>query len=234
MQSQLAVIVVNYCTAELTIRAVDALLLALSTIEGSKVIVVDNASPDASYHALSEHRARSWGAQVDVVLTPKNGGYGYGINQGVLHARKLPKPPELIYALNSDAFVGAETLQTLLRFMDAHPEAGVIGGAVVGTDGSFQAAGFRFPSLLGELELTAQFGPLTRLLKDWSVPMGELEETMEVDWVPGSSMLIRSQVFEDAGLFDERFFLYFEETDFCKRVWASGWLSIIAFAPRLK
>lgn len=220
---KLAAIVVNYCTAELTARAIDELLVALSDIADSKVIVVDNASPDGSAELLAERQKSSWKDRVDVIKAPHNGGYGYGINQGVLHAKGFASPPEYLYALNSDAFVSAETMQTLLLFMAEHPEAGVVGGSVLSPDGSFQAAGFRFPSPLGELELNAQFGPISKLLKKWAIPIGEPKEASEVDWVPGSSMLIRQKVFDDVGLFDERFFLYFEETDFCKRVWDGGW-----------
>jgi GT2 family glycosyltransferase len=113
-------------------------------------------------------------------------------------------------------------MRRLVSFMDSHPDAGLVGSTVHGPAGDVQAHAFRFPTLWSEIEGTANWGPISRVLKDHQVPLSP-EASTEVDWVPGTSMLLRREVFTTTGLFDQGFFLYFEEVDFAKRVKQAGW-----------
>jgi N-acetylglucosaminyl-diphospho-decaprenol L-rhamnosyltransferase len=134
--------------------------------------------------------------------------------------------------LNSDAFVGPGSLDRLVGFMDAHPDAGLAGSHIRGTDGETQVAAFRFPSLLGEFESSANLGPVTQLLRNHVVSLPVPESDREVDWISGTSMLIRREVFETAGFFDEEYFLYYEEIDFCRTARNAGFKSyFVANAP---
>jgi len=107
--------------------------------------------------------------------------------------------------------------------MEAHPEVGLAGSRLEEPDGTPQRSAFRFPSILGELEGGLRFGPVSRLLANWVMAPPVLEEQGPVDWVAGASLIIRREVFESIGLLDERYFMYFEEVDFCLRARRSGW-----------
>jgi N-acetylglucosaminyl-diphospho-decaprenol L-rhamnosyltransferase len=221
---KVAGILVNYRTAEMTARAAAALLGELTTVGPHHVYVVDNDSQDGSMDVLRrEAQARGLGERVTLIAAPRNGGYGYGINLAIEQAFRRTDRPEYVYVINTDAFPDRGSLDRLCAFMDAHPDAGIVSSLIHGTDGSTQGAGFRFPTVWSELEGTLGFGPVSRVLRDRVVAIPPSDESREVDWVPGTSMLIRARALDQVGLFDEGFFLYFEETDFCQRLRRRGW-----------
>ena len=217
-----ATVIVNYRTAEATIEAVAALSADYDQLPGSRVVVVDNASGDGSLERLRAVFADpKWKGRVEVVDAGRNGGFGSGVNAGVRRALALDPTLRFVYILNPDAVIEPGALLGLIRFMEAHPDAGLLGN-VVRNRGADVVHAFRFPTLLSELETGANFGPLTRLLRRYMVPMNP-PGSCEVDWVSGVSMLVRREVFASVGLFDEVFFLYFEEIDFAKRIQDAGW-----------
>lgn len=231
---KIAGIIVNYRTAELTAQAAKALSEDMAALGPSHLFVVDNASGDGSYEALVLSAERDgWGKHATLIAAPRNGGYGYGINLAVREALALADRPDYIYALNSDAFTTPGALGRLLSFMDSHPSAGIAGSTIQYPDGTFQAAAFRFPTVYSELEELANLGLITRLFKDRVVALQSPPESQEVEWVAGTSMLVRRAVFEQVGLFDEGFFLYFEETDFCRRAGNAGWKSYFVAAAEI-
>jgi N-acetylglucosaminyl-diphospho-decaprenol L-rhamnosyltransferase len=223
----LSAVIVNYRTPDLTGQVVTALLPELEPLGEFRVYVVDNASGDDSVERLRARAlADGWGDRVEVVAAPKNGGYGYGINVAVKAARAYREPSDYIFVLNSDAFADEGTPRRMVGYMEAHPDVGVVGGNIRGTDGSAQASAFRFPTLASELNVTAKTGVLSRLLGNPVVALPLPDGPGEVEWISGTCMLIRTAVFEQVGLFDEGFFLYFEEVDFCRRARGAGWKSV--------
>src|SRR5688572_25867218 len=201
-------IVVNYRTAEAAIQSVEALRAELGKLGGSKVIVVDNDSGDGSFERLKRAAGElGWGSDVVVVQSGFNGGYGYGVNVGAKEAMGWPTPPRYLYIINSDASPLPGSLERLVRFMDENPSVGLAGSTVHNDDGSFVSA-FRFPSLFSEFESNANLGVISRLLDKHRVPLSPPGRTTPVDWVPGTSMMIRSTAFARVGRFDEDFFLY--------------------------
>jgi len=213
---RIAGIIVNYRTAELTLRVARSLRNEMKALAPSRLYIVDNDSADGSTMLFRQAAAQEGWDDVEILQAPRNGGFGYGINQAVRKAAELRDPPEYFYILNSDAFVDPGSLLRLVSFVDEHPEAGLAGSHIHAPDGSSQVAAFRFPSLWSELESSANFGVLTNLLRKHVVSLPVPESSCEVEWIPGTSMLIRRSTFEKAGLFDEGFFLYFEEIDFCR------------------
>jgi len=125
--------------------------------------------------------------------------------------------------LNSDAFPDAGCIDTLMAHMQAHPRAGFAASHVRGEDGEDHTTAFRFPSILGEFEGAARLGFISRLLKNSIVAPALPRETTKVDWAAGASIVMRAKMLDEIGLFDETFFLYFEETDLVKRAARAGW-----------
>ena len=220
---KLITIIVNYRTADLTAKAVRALVAELGDMDAG-VVVVDNDSQDGSFERLSEVAAsENWSRHIHIVASDKNGGFGYGVNVGVRRALELYPQARYFYILNSDAFPDPGSIAELVDYLDRNPDVGIAGSFIHALDGQPQAAGFRFPSVMSEFEGTMRFGPVTKLLRDWVVSIPEPEEPRECDWVSGTSMMIRREVFDTVGFFDEQFFLYFEEIDFCRRIQKAGY-----------
>ncbi|MEQ3679297.1 glycosyltransferase family 2 protein [Pseudophaeobacter sp.] len=218
-------IILNYRTPEMTLRAAEAALVEMADLSGG-VLVIDNGSGDGSWEALQAGAAqRGWQAsdKIRLLQSPVNGGFGAGMNIGFAAGLSDGTAPDYYYLLNSDAFVQGQTMRTLRDFLADHPGAGLAGSFVHGTDGTPHRTAFRFPSIAGEFEMAARTGVFTRLLHPWVVAMEMPRTQTQVDWTAGASLMIRRQVIEDIGGFDETFFLYFEETDLCRRAAQAGW-----------
>lgn len=228
----IAAIIVNYRTPAECMDAVHGVLKELEAFAGAHVYVVDNDSRDGSFDVLSaQQQDDAWRERVTVIAAERNGGYGYGINVGI-RAALAPTAhaiPDYLYVLNPDAVPDPGVLHNQRAYLDAHGDVGVTGCVVHAPDGELQGAAFRFPSVWSELEGAAGLGVISKLLKRHVVALKVPEQTTEVDWVPGTSMLIRRAVIEQIGGFDEGFFLYFEEADYCRRVRDAGWK--VAFVP---
>lgn len=232
---RIAAIFINYRTAAMTLDAVERLLVELVASGDHHVYVVDNDSGDGSYQFLSDAVAsRGLGERVSVLQAPFNGGYGYGINFAVKQVFAQGKRPDYFYVINTDAVPEPDSVGRQLAFMDGRRTVGMVGSRVLGTDGVTQGAAFRFPSWWSELEDEARLGALSKLLQRWIVALPVPSDHTEVDWVPGTSMLIRREVFEGGVWFDEDFFLYFEEIDFARQLAEAKWqVYYVADAPIL-
>lgn len=221
---RLHTILINYKTPDMTIDSLAAFMAEMGDRSDFTVTLVDNASGDDSVSRLSaELERRGWKDRVTLVESARNGGFAYGVNAGL---RALPgkQSPEFVYLLNSDAFPEPRAVDLLLDFLTEHPRVGIAGSYIHGPQGDTHVTAFRFPSMLGELEGAMRLGILTRLLGRWRVPIQPVpDRESRVDWLAGASMLIRREVFQAIGEFDEAFFLYYEETDFCRRALRAGW-----------
>lgn len=221
---KLLAVIINYRTFELTLRAVEAELRELESFPGSRIALIDNASGDGSAERLQAAIAeRGWGDRVDFIQSPRNGGFAYGVNLAVRPALAGSDPPEYVHLLNSDARPGPGAVATLISFLDAHPEVGIAGSYIHGPEGETHGTAFGFPSAVSEFEHAIGIGPISRLLDRWVVVKPVPTVASRVDWLAGASMMIRRQVFDSVGLLDEHFFMYFEETDFCRRAARADW-----------
>lgn len=218
-----AVLTVSYKSAALTIeslRSVHAERVRAAPEIDIRAIVVDNASGD---HPLLTQAvaANGWGSWVTLLLAPRNGGFAYGNNLALRQAF-AEQAPDYLQLLNPDAQVRPGAITALVRFLETHDSVGIGGSSFENRDGSDWPIAFRFPSLISELSAALHIGLVSRLLRRWQVPRHMSRTAQAVDWVSGASMLIRAQVFTSIGGLDENFFLYFEETDFCRRAAAAG------------
>lgn len=222
--TRVLVVSLNYRTADMTLRSVRAALAAMQGLD-AELVVVDNASADGSDARIAQALAEEdWaqGAPVRLLCSPVNGGFGAGNNLGIRAQMSDGGAPDVVYLLNSDAFPEPDAIRALLRQLEAHPKAGIAGSRILGEDGETHMTAFRFPSLWSELEGAARSGPVSRLLAHRRVPLDVPQRVTPVDWLAGASMMLRRDMLEQVGLFDETFFLYFEETDLCRRAAAAG------------
>ncbi len=219
---KLWVVVVNYKTAALALGAVASALADVIAL-GGRICVVDNASGDGSFERLRDGVAALGEVPVEVIAAERNGGFGYGNNVAIRRALRGDDPPQYVYLLNPDAVAEPGAIGRMIEFMDTHPRAGIVGSHIEDSDGSTHVSAFRFPSPLGEVEGAMRLGVLSRALQRWAVAGVPCDRTTQVDWVSGASSVLRRDMLEQVGLFDENFFLYFEETDLCRRAAEQGW-----------
>ncbi|MCB1346970.1 MAG: glycosyltransferase family 2 protein, partial [Rhodobacteraceae bacterium] len=159
--------------------------------------------------------------------------YGAGNNCGIRAGLPDGARPDYVYILNSDAFPAPDAIRTLVAYLDSHPAVGFAGSHIHGDDGAPHTTAFRFPTIASEFEGAAKTGPVSRLLKNSIVAPDLPTETTPVDWLAGASVLMRRSVLDQVGLFDESFFLYFEETDLCLRAARAGWPTVYVVESRV-
>jgi GT2 family glycosyltransferase len=217
MTANLAVIVLNYRTYDLT---VDCLASLQAEVEpGVRVVVVDNASGDGSDERLErEVAARGWSGWAAVVRAPRNGGFAAGNNFGI---RAVDAAAYLL--LNSDTLVRPGALRALRDAMRAHPDAGVIGSGILTPEGGLAYSSFRFSGPVSELVRAANTGPITRALRRFDPILPLQDEPRDAEWVSFAAVLIRRETIERIGLLDDGYFMYFEDVDYCRRARAAGW-----------
>jgi GT2 family glycosyltransferase len=208
----LTVVVVNYNTAHLLPQMFAALERAAEGLAW-RCVVIDNASRDGSVELL-----RSRFSQHTLIENRVNVGFGRANNQALplLEGR-------YVLLLNTDAFVSPDALHCALDYMDAHPRCGILGAKLVGRDGSLQPSCRYFPTpwnlFLQRTGLRRLF-PRARLVDDMA---WDHAAARSCDWVPGCYYLVRREVIDEVGLFDPRFFLYYEEVDHCRAARRAGW-----------
>lgn len=218
------VVVVNYRTGDLVVDCLATLAAEVAATPGLKVTVVDNDSRDGSTEVIGGAiAAEGWSEWADLVISPVNGGFAQGNNVAVRAALAGPAPPDLFWLLNPDTRVTPGAAAALAAFCREHPDAGIVGSALIEENGSPWPFAFRFHTAASELERGARFGPLSRMLAERTVLRRMEHRPAVVDWVSGASMVVRREVFETIGLFDESYFLYYEETDFCMAAGRAGW-----------
>ncbi|WP_306152679.1 glycosyltransferase family 2 protein [Roseovarius sp. MMSF_3281] len=224
-QAKILTVILNYRTPELTIQAAQAAVREMRGL-GGEVVIVDNASGDGSFDTIrAKAEAEGWTQDgfARVVQSPENDGFGAGNNFGMRLGMSSGEVPDFFYILNSDAWPDPGAVKKLLDVMQDEPRAGLAGSYIKGTDDAPHCTVFRFPSASGEFEGAARTGFITKLFKSSVVPMEIPTQTSQVDWVAGASVLMRREMLDEIGLFDETFFLYYEETELCRRAARAGW-----------
>ncbi|MDJ0663471.1 MAG: glycosyltransferase family 2 protein [Acidimicrobiia bacterium] len=207
-------ILLNYQNPSDTLRCVSS--LRRSTMRGIFPVVIDNASGNGDSEQLQD----VLGPGIPVLESPENRGYAAGNNIGIRHA--LDRDADYVWILNPDTTVETDTLQGLLTTMALHPDAGFVGPVNLIGDSdpaSIQSAGGRIDWESGAVAESFDRGR--------AYAARPRRDPYEVDYVQGSSMLVRRAVFEDIGLLPEHYFLYFEETDLQVTASRRGWKSII-------
>lgn len=221
---KLLVVIVNYRTADLTIDCLASTVDELSGMHDARIVAVDNDSQDGSAARICKAiDERGWGPLVTLLPLDCNGGFASGNNAAIRPALQSADPPDYVLLLNPDTLVRPGAIRTLVDFLESRPDVGLVGSRLEDPDGTPQCSAFRFPSVLSELDNGLRIGLVSRLLSKFLVLPPIPDVACPIGWVAGASMLVRREVFEEIGLLDEAYFLYYEEVDFCLRAAKAGW-----------
>ena len=222
--TRLIVVILNYRTPSLTIDCLRSLVGEVRSLPDTRVVVSDNASGDGSVEQIGAAiETEGWSDWASLMPLDYNGGYAFGNNAVIRVGLQSTDPPPYFLLLNPDTIVRPGAIKVLIDFMDEHPKVGIAGSRLEDPDGTPQRSAFRFLSVLSELVFGLNTGLVSKLLSKWVVAPPVSEETCQTDWVAGASMIVRREVFESVGLLDEKYFMYFEEVDFCLKANKSGW-----------
>jgi len=219
--TELSISVVSYRTPVLLRRCLSALEAERAHLR-MEVTVVDNASDDDSSPMVSTEFP--W---VRLIRNDHNAGFGAAHNQAMRRA-----DGRYLLVLNSDASPEPGALRILVDFLDAHPHVAVAGPKLRYADGTVQPSRRRFPTLATlflESTQLQRLSPDNAVLRSYYVADRADDEPQEVDWLVGACLCVRAAAVAEVGLFDERFFMYSEELDWCRRFRAVGWG--VAYVP---
>jgi len=212
---EVSVVIVSYNSRSVLDPCLQS-LKKQNVFDDTEVIVVDNASSDGTPTMVRERHP--W---VKLIAGRKNVGFSRGVNIGIREARG-----EYFLILNPDTVVHPDSIERLLGFMKRTPSAGIVGPKLVYSDGTLQYSCRRFytwkvlvlrRTILGKI-LKNSAAVADHLMHDF-----DHASTREVDWILGACLLVRRRAVESVGLLDERFFLYFEDVDWCYRMRQKGW-----------
>jgi GT2 family glycosyltransferase len=225
-QRMLDIVVVNY-------NSTDYLLNCLKSIYDSmngnpiNVLIQDNGSEDDVDRVLQVF------PQVRLAKSSNNMGFAKAINKGLDQCES-----PYIAIINPDTMVLDDCFHEVLEYMEKNPGVGIVGPKVLDVGGTVQGSARAFPT-----PLTAFFGRntiLTKLFPNNSITRRNVltkrcanGKPIEVDWVSGACMVLRREAIDDVGLMDPRFFLYWEDADWCRRMWAKGWKVVYYPQPSL-
>lgn len=212
----LSIIIVNYNTKQLTLNCLKSVYESI-TAYSYEVILIDNASRDDSVSVIQEQFP-----QVRLIPNNENLGFAKANNQGMRIAEG-----RYVLLLNSDTVIEPDTLGIMIRFMDDDPTVGASGCKVLLPDGSLDKACRRgFPTPLATLYYVSKLSKLfPKHPKINAYHREDLDpnESYPIDCLVGAFMMVRREAIKNVGLLDEKFFMYFEDTDWCYRLKEAGW-----------
>ncbi|PIS40557.1 MAG: glycosyltransferase family 2 protein [Candidatus Kerfeldbacteria bacterium CG08_land_8_20_14_0_20_43_14] len=212
---EISIIILNYKTRGLLRQCLRGIASSGDAIQ-KQIIVVDNFSGDGSVEMIEEEFP-----EVVLIASPENRGFGAGMNLGLKRATG-----RYAILLNTDVAIMEQPFDKLVKFMDQHPRVGLAGPKLLNPDGSVQYSCYRFHKWYTPILRRSPLGTLPKLrnhLKRFLMKDFSHQENYPVDWLLGAFLIVRLSAIKTVGLFDERFFLYFEDVDWCRRFWSVGW-----------
>lgn len=221
---KLLVIILNYRVTDLTIDCLKTVVPELPRVPGIKVAVCENGTGGDAEERIREaivtNGLEPW---VELTAISPNRGFTGGNNVVIRKALASQNPPDYFLLLNADTLVLPGAFETLVRFMDAHPEVGIAGSQLEWPDGTPQGSPFWFPGIASELDRGLRLGIVARLLSSALVMDPKPRQPSAVDWLGGTSMIIRREVINAIGPLDEGLYTYFDDIDYCLNAKRAGW-----------
>lgn len=210
----LSIIILNYKSKGLLRQCLRGILK--SPIKSSyEIIVVDNASNDGTPAMISAEFPT-----IRCIASPINTGFGQGNNLGI-----KVSSGRYVAIMNPDLAILDNALDRLVAYLDTHQDVGIVGPKLANPDGSTQFSCYRYPTPMIPIYRRTLLGRTVagkRALANYLMTDFDHKTERDVDWLLGACLVMRRSVLDKIGLFDKRFFLYFEDTDLCRRVHEAG------------
>lgn len=231
---RVAIVIVNYKTAALILEHLSKADIEAAKYPGSQIIIVDNASPNDDAVLLQKAiDQQSFLTPIRLISSSENAGFAAGNNIALRKILRFDNQAgddqvndidfDYVFLQNPDAYPHEGAFSRLVDFAEKTPKAGVAGARLEGVGQIPEVSAFRFFSITSDFISAAKTGFITKLFERSLAAPPQREGVYEVDWLCGAAVLIRREVFDDVGLLDEAYFLYYEETDFMLQAKRKGW-----------
>lgn len=215
----LSIIIVNYNSREKTFFCLDSIYNSVLAGINFEIIVVDNFSTEKIGKELEKKYP-----EVIFIQSDKNLGMGGGNNLGIKKSKG-----KNILILNADTELRKDSIKSMLSYLEADDSIGLLGPKLLYPDGSYQQSCYRYPKIFIPILRRTFLGLFAKdYINDYLMNNIDINQPRAVDWIRGCALLIRKKVLDEVGIFDERFFLYLEDTDLCKRINTAG-LKVVYF-----
>jgi len=211
MQPQLSIIIASFKNPGLIKLCIEAIQKNAEKIK-HEIIVVDGETEERTHDLMKEKFAN-----IKFIPNKNNVGFGKLVNQGILAATG-----KNLFIINHDIIVKEKSLQVLLRYLEDNPSVGMVGPKLINFDNTIQPSCFRFYSPLTIIYRRTFFGKFNFAKKHMNRFMMKNEKNnlpSDVDWIMGSAMMISRSALKKVGKLDNRYFMYFEDVDWCWRFW---------------
>jgi len=213
---EVSLLIVHYNTPGLLRQTLKGIYRASPTVK-FEVIVVDN-NPRMRVQAMLEAEF----PEVVCLVSSENIGFGRGMNKAMEEATG-----RYLFVFNPDMILLPGAVEQLVQFMDAHPKVGMVGPRLSNPDGSLQHSAYRFMDpwviLYRRIPFLRSLPFAKRSVESYLMIGEDASKIRDVDYILGAAMFVRREALEEVGGFDPAFFVYFEDQDWCRRFWESGW-----------
>ncbi|MBU1126069.1 MAG: glycosyltransferase family 2 protein [Patescibacteria group bacterium] len=190
-----------------------------------EVVIIDN-NPAAGMEELLNREF----SDAVYIKNEKNIGFGGAMNVGIRGSRG-----RYVLIFNPDIVVHPGSLETMVEYMDLYPDVGIVGPQLLNPDGSLQYSCYALPTLMQPVYRRTPLGKTEsgkRSIAEYLMMNVDHSEEMNVDSLIGAALFTRRSTLEEVGLFDERFFMYYEDNDLCRRFWKNG--HMVVYLPKAK
>jgi len=225
MKPELSILITSYKNPALLKLCIKSIRANTKGID-YEIIVADSNTDEATRDVMREYFS-------DIKFLPnfKNVGFGRLVNQMLDIAQG-----EFYFIINADIIIKNSSINDLLEYIKARPQVGIVGPKLINFDNTVQQSCFKFYSPLTVLyrrTLLGKFGFAKKHLDEFMLKeQQKTEEAIETDWIMGSAMMVRGKAASEVGKFDKRYFMYFEDVDWCWRFWQNGYKVI--YNPLIK
>ncbi len=209
-----SVIIVGYHSADCLEACLDSVFAQELPPGALEVIVVDNASTDNTVDLIRDR----YGSRVKLIANEQNVGFAAANNQAYLLAEG-----DTIFLVNPDSVLQPQAIRNTIEYLEAHPECGIAGALLLDDDGTRAPSARRFPCFTRKAATLSGLADRFAIFGGADYEDADHTQVLDVDWVPGAFTGLKRAMLEEIGFFDERFFLYYEETDLCLRAKSFGW-----------
>lgn len=221
----LSIIVTHHQTPGLLNLCLKSIIDTIKNSIDCEILVVDSESQESTKYLIKEKYK-----SVKFVSFKKNVGYSKLVNSGL---KKISG--DYILILNADIIVLDDAIEKMINYLKKHSKTGIVGPQLLDFTNNIQFSCFSFPTFEAILARRTFWGKTRRgkkALNRFTLDNSKINQPKKVDWVQGSAMMLSKKAIDKVGLLDERFFMYFEDIDWCRRFWQNGYKVI--YLPSVK